>query len=220
MNKVFVNLGCGGVRPDSWQNYDSSLNSFVQSVPIIKHIARFFKRSVQYGVPARYLDLRSKWPFKDQSVSILYASHLLEHLSQRQASHFMQEANRVLEKKGVIRIVVPDLKVLSENYLSSLDSTDHKASQEFLYAMNLHKENAYAQDLNIFSKLINLMQGYPHQHKYMYEEYSLKHLLHNSSFENIDVASYGESRYVHNISDVECTAEGIPSIYLEALNHE
>lgn len=216
VDAVYINLGCGGVRPDGWQNFDSSLNSLLQSIPVIKHIYQRLHKSVDYELPARYLDLRKKWPFSDRSVSVVYASHLLEHLSQKQAQHFMSEANRVLKPDGTIRIVVPDLRALSANYLSDLKSEKPKASQDFLYAMNLHKENTYSPDSNILSRFVHLIQGHPHQHKYMYDEFSLTKFLLENKFHMVRGKSYGASKYINNITDVECTAEGIPSVYVEA----
>jgi len=215
-SKISVNFGCGSVRPVGWKNYDSSLNSFLQSIPIVKRVSKSYLKSVEYTQSAKYLDLRKKWPFISATVSVIYASHLLEHLTQKQASHFMSEAYRSLIPNEVIRIVVPDLRALSEEYLSNLEAKEDKASQDFLYAVNLHKENTYSSNSNILTRLINLTQGYPHQHKYMYDEFSLKKLLFDSGFQEIVMCTYGESKNIENIKDVECTAEGIPSIYIEA----
>lgn len=49
-----------------------------------------------------------------------------------------------------------------------------------------------------------------------YDKYSLSKLLSNHGFDQINISSYGRSMYINNIKDVECTSEGIPSIYLEA----
>ena len=51
-------------------------------------------------------DLMAPWPFKDHSVSEIYASHVLEHLPKYDA--FFREAWRVLEDGGRCRIRVPE----------------------------------------------------------------------------------------------------------------
>lgn len=55
-------------------------------------------------------------PFKDESVSALNASHILEHLRDDELSHFLREAYRILRKKGILRIVIPDLALFITSY--------------------------------------------------------------------------------------------------------
>lgn len=100
MKNRYINLGCGGVRPEGWENYDSSLNSLMQSLPVIRSIVKKLNRSVEYERPAKYMDLRRKWPFDDSSVSVVYASHVLEHLRLHDAQHFLSEAFRSLIDGG------------------------------------------------------------------------------------------------------------------------
>ena len=58
--------------------------------------------------------------YKNQSVDVIYASHVLEHVSYRnQALPTLNEWHRVLRPGGVIMISVPDLEILSMLYLNS-----------------------------------------------------------------------------------------------------
>ena len=50
-------------------------------------------------------DLNERWPFEDDSVDFIDASHILEHLTS--IIHSMNEAWRVLKVGGVIDIIVP-----------------------------------------------------------------------------------------------------------------
>jgi hypothetical protein len=46
-------------------------------------------------------------PFDDDSVSIVFASHVLEHLSDESAEYLLGECARVLGSPGLIRIITP-----------------------------------------------------------------------------------------------------------------
>lgn len=162
------------------------------------------------------MDLRRRWKFGAGTVEVLYASHVFEHLSIHDANHFLLEARRCLVPSGVLRMVVPDLHRLAQMYLEDVQSGDRAAAGRFLGAVNMHAESAYGPGRNIFIKVINQWQGYPHQHKYMYDERSLADLLTTAGFRNLQICHYGQSVYIQNIRDVECTAEGVPSIYIEA----
>lgn len=47
------------------------------------------------------------WPFEDNSVEEVYASHFVEHLTALQRIHFANEAYRVLKKDGKLHIICP-----------------------------------------------------------------------------------------------------------------
>lgn len=50
----------------------------------------------------------------------------------------------------------------------------------------------------------------------MYDNFSLKKIILDAGFIDILECSYGVSSYISEISDVESTKEGVPSIYMEA----
>lgn len=52
-------------------------------------------------------DLRKKWPWKSGSVSEVFSSHFVEHLTGAERVHFVNELYRVLEPKGKATIIVP-----------------------------------------------------------------------------------------------------------------
>lgn len=56
--------------------------------------------------------------FADNSVSVVYASHVLEHVSHREElPTAIAEIRRVLAPQGILLISVPDMKVLCELFL-------------------------------------------------------------------------------------------------------
>lgn len=59
---------------------------------------------------------QDKLPFEDNSVSLFYASHVLEHVWWYQSEFALAEIYRCLKKEGSIEIWVPDLYYLFQNY--------------------------------------------------------------------------------------------------------
>jgi predicted SAM-dependent methyltransferase len=214
---LLVNVGCGLIRPNGWINTDSSINSLLQTIPYFRRIWRKMHRSTEYDRLAAYMDLRFRWPFNDGSVAAVYAGHVFEHLSISKRAHFLNEVKRILRVGGALRIVVPDLEQLATTYIASVGAGEAKAAETFLGLINLHSENAYPSNRNRLTKLVNFIQGNPHQHKYMYDKQSLSRLLGEGGFEKIRFDRYGSSAYISQIRDVEYSAEGVPSIYAEAL---
>ena len=214
---IKLNLGCGSVRPEDWINTDSSLNANIQKIPLVgKRIAKLFNPVEYNSSNFRYMNLNKRWSFEDNSVDVVYASHLFEHLSLKSAALFMKEAYRCLKQGGVIRIVVPDLYKISKKYIQDYESGNGEASNFIMWAINMHREGQYGNP-GLFKKMILEIQGYPHQHKFMYDEKSMINLFKISGFNNIASLQYGISDLIECIGEVEGTRESYLSIYIEAI---
>ncbi len=55
-------------------------------------------------------------PFVDNSVDLIYASHVLEHFSRQETGEVLQEWFRVLRPAGVLRLAVPDFAACAALY--------------------------------------------------------------------------------------------------------
>ncbi len=97
---VLVNLGCGGNFRKGWINIDVASNS----PDVIVH------------------DLKRGIPLESESADFVYASHVLEHFTKKEAEKFIDEIYRVLKKGGIARIAVPDLEQIAREYLRNLES--------------------------------------------------------------------------------------------------
>ncbi len=93
-----INLGCGSRYADGWDNFD--IQASEQAV--------------------RRWDILRGLPYEDSSVDFVYMSHVLEHLDPTAAETLLVECKRVLRCGGIIRVVVPDLEDIVENYLTEL----------------------------------------------------------------------------------------------------
>jgi predicted SAM-dependent methyltransferase len=217
-HKIKLNLGCGSVRPTGWINTDSSLNANIQKVPIIgKRIAKFFNPIVYQDINVVYMNLNKRWKYPDDSIDIVYASHLFEHLTIPSSNLFLSEAYRALKPGGIIRVVVPDLYQICKKYIETYESVEAVAdtTKYIMWAINMHREGQYGH-IGLFKKIVLECQGYPHQHKFMYDKNSLQLKFEEFCFVDCISLVYGISRYIEEIHDVEGAKESYLSVYLEA----
>jgi len=65
-------------------------------------------------------DLRSLSCFSTESATVVYACSVLEHFSMKETPSVLKEWQRILCSGGVLRLSVPDIKVLASLYLSGV----------------------------------------------------------------------------------------------------
>jgi predicted SAM-dependent methyltransferase len=94
-----LNLGCGNRYHHDWINIDYFSNDSC----VISH------------------NLMNGIPFPENSVDVVYHSHVLEHFSRKDGEKFISECFRVLKNNGIIRIAVPDLEQIAREYLKNLE---------------------------------------------------------------------------------------------------
>lgn len=63
----------------------------------------------QYEMPGVdvVMDLRGSWPWEDNEVDEVHCSHFLEHLTQEERVHFMNELYRVMKPGAKATIITP-----------------------------------------------------------------------------------------------------------------
>jgi predicted SAM-dependent methyltransferase len=216
--KIKINHGCGSIRPKEWINTDSSINANLRRIPVIGNLLGNLINSVKYESDNFiYANLNKKWRFKNDEVDIIYASHLFEHLSVKAAALFIEESKRTLKSGGVIRIVVPDLYKICVKYVQEYDKNtfEGRSTDFIMWAINMHREGQYGK-INLMKALVLEIIGYPHQHKFMYDEKSLSNILLEAGFTELRICEYGESKYIDEIHEVEGFKESYLSVYLEA----
>ncbi len=74
--------------------------------------------------------------FKEQSVDVIYVSHVLEHATRYAAFKAMKRWYKVLKFGGILRVCVPDLEALFEYYISTKDLDSIKC---LLYGSQKHE---------------------------------------------------------------------------------
>lgn len=71
---------------------------------------------------ADHVDYVARWgedllPFEDNSVDLIHASHVLEHIIWHKTIDALKDAHRILKSAGKIEIHVPNFKVIVDSYL-------------------------------------------------------------------------------------------------------
>ena len=94
-NSLFVHLGCGS-----------------KFIPGFIHVDIIPSPCVDIVGPVEKLSA-----FKDDSVDLIYASHVLEHFGRDQYLAVLAEWHRVLKPMGVLRLAVPNFRACVEQYL-------------------------------------------------------------------------------------------------------
>ncbi len=95
----YLNVGCGNKFHKDWVNVDMTSSS----TDVI--VANLLK-----GIP-----------FPDKSFDVVYHSQVLEHFPKEKAKNFIKECFRVLKPDGIIRVVVPDLENIVDEYKKFLN---------------------------------------------------------------------------------------------------
>jgi len=112
-----LNLGCGTRTPDQWVNVDYALGARLGTIaplrPLLRSIGLFH---IEWSASIVIHDLRRPLPWSDASVAAVYSSHTLEHLTKEAGQRLLCECRRVLAPGGVIRIAVPNLPAMLEEY--------------------------------------------------------------------------------------------------------
>jgi predicted SAM-dependent methyltransferase len=179
---VKINLGSGLSVAPGWINIDGSLSALVAPLPapILKLAYRLTSIRVTWR-ESEYIDILSRHKFifhnlvygipaADQTVDVIFSSHMLEHLTQAQGQRLIRDAYRVLKPGGLIRIAVPDLARAFDLYQQG----QKQAALGFFYLPE------GASDLG--------------RHQYLYDFETLAALLRECGFIDIEHCAFQSGR--------------------------
>lgn len=230
-----LHLGCGPITPSGWINLDGSWNAWVSKHSQLRGILKTFHLAPAKAFDAVWSsnvlvhDVRKGLPFEANSLSAIYASHMLEHLYLADAKRLLAECYRVLEPNGVLRIVVPDLRALVMEYLDALtDKSSIQSSRvEAGYPADVLNEKMLFRDIeaprgSLAFRLYTALQDF-HSHKWMYDSNSLIGHITEAGFEAVESKQFLQSQII-DIEQVEMAdrvlngagicVEGIKSVLL------
>ena len=191
-----LNIGCGTSGIAGWVNIDNSPSILLSRLPLGKRI---------FGTPdwphdVRRADIRKLIPFPDSSVSCIHSSHTFEHFSYEESLAVARECFRVLKPVGILRIVVPDLRIMVGDYLADTDNP--MASHRFVSRLLLR------------ASVRDMLHAGAH-HKQMFDAHSLTHMLLEAGFQAPELSSFGCSR-INEVAEVELESRRSESLYIEA----
>jgi len=208
-----VNIGCGMTPVPGWINYDNSLSIRLANHPIItgllKQTGLLGQEQVDFidfaiNNKILFADASKKIPEPDESINALYSSHMLEHLSRKQAISFLKEARRVLAVNGIIRISVPDIRIMVDKYINN------ENADEFIQNLQMAEEPPSS----LAEKIRYLLAG-NRNHKWMYDGESLCKLLKLSGFSNPLVLEPGKTT-ITSPGELDLWERASQSVFVEA----
>ena len=238
-----LNLGCGIKTTDmpGAMNIDWSIYARLKQKKIFNPIIPIFIRGdrlVRYNsLPDNIMvhNLSKGIPFDDNSVEMVYHSHLFEHLDRDIAEKFLIEVKRVLKPDGIHRIVVPDFEKWCRAYINHIQLCDDDSAEDELHDLFIEKllsqsvrREAYGTNRQkpLRRFIENIVLGDARKrgetHQWMYDRISLKIKLLNSGYKSVHLQDYNKS-LCHNWSDyaLDTDHDGNQykpnSLYIEAI---
>lgn len=126
-----------------------------------------------------FWDLRKTLPFPDNSVDIIYSSHVLEHFHHSDLLRLLKDCRRILKPQGQISACVPDASLYIKGYLNH-ETFNRK--QYLTYPPAVHSE-ARMDILNY----IAYMDGH---HRYMFDAENLLGVLSQAGFTSVRLRDF------------------------------
>jgi len=184
---IKINLGCGLSTADNWENIDGSPTVLIQKLPVFGVFFRLIT-SPKFPASVKYGDVRTGLPFPNESVDIIYSSHMLEHLSLEDFRLALEEIQRILKPGGVFRSVIPDLEVSIKDYLACSNTN---ASSQFLRNTMLGVEK---RPRGFLTKCRSLFGN--SNHLWMWDFKGIQEELKNAGFYDIRRSYFNDSQTV------------------------
>jgi hypothetical protein len=184
---VYLQYGCGfSSNPEEWINFDASPTLWLQRIPLFGHL---FKRIVKPLFPdgVQFGDIVKGLPVKGNSCSLIYCSHVLEHLSYFDFKVALKNTFSLLVPGGVFRLVMPDLEYYIERYIKT--DQDPHAAMDFMKDSLLGVENRDKSIPGLLRK-----QFGNSSHLWLWDYKSTKLELETIGFINIRKAFFGDSQ--------------------------
>ncbi|WP_199192350.1 class I SAM-dependent methyltransferase [Chlorogloea sp. CCALA 695] len=155
-----LNVGCGSNKHIGWLNLD------LEGDPNIVDI---------------FWNAAQKFEFmNDNSCSLIYSEHFLEHLPIDQGVNFLAECYRLLENGGSLRIAMPSLEYVIAKY-----NSEDWHSQDWLTWPEYQFIKSRAEMMNICFRWWG--------HQWLYDCEELHRRLYEAGFEKVKDLSWGYS---------------------------
>lgn len=186
---IKLNIGSFTVMEHDWENWD---------------IIDLSKFASDNGFNFKQVDIRNRLPKDDNSVGLINCSHIIEHLTREDGKKFLLECLRIMAPNGIIRITVPDTKLIVEDYLKGTISRHGSHNED----VKKSEDDAHS--------LFHLLLG---GHQTIYDENSLTKLLKNTGFVSINKQKYKES-YSKELEIDSANMFAELSLYIEASKNQ
>lgn len=120
-----LQIGAFDQALEGWINTDVTPHLFLARVPgaaallhrlgLLSNLRHQQHREGRFRKLA-YLNVTRRWHFSDNSIDAIFCSHVLEHLYFDELNYCLSECQRVLIPGGIVRISVPDLERIVDQF--------------------------------------------------------------------------------------------------------
>jgi predicted SAM-dependent methyltransferase len=197
--EIKINIGCGLSGAPGWDNIDNSPTVLISRLPLVRTLFKY----PPWPKDVRRCDVIKGLPYPDQSVSCIYSSHTFEHFTWDDSLRVARECFRALRPGGILRVAVPDLRLIVERYHRN---SDHLASHQMV------------QQLALGHTLQDLLHPGAN-HSQMFDEKSLVHLFRQAGFSDPRRSCFRQS-LIPDIDRIELEVRARESLYVEAVKQD
>ena len=208
--EIKLNIGCGPSGLVGWVNYDWGLLPLLSKLKIIRKILIVLKiLPTEYDLnwpTLRLVDIRHRFPLEAETVKYVYCSHVLEHFERWEALKILKECWRVLEKGGVIRVIVPDIEKMYQIYQQFVPRRGRELNRLWWGFNKDERPQNFVQ---------RLARRFIRDHKWNYDQHELETLLKEAGFSRIELCDFQEG-VVPDIKRLDLEIHKNHSLYTEA----
>lgn len=167
-----LNIGCFTsffMFHDTWLNIDK-----IDLSPMMQRRCNFLHHDVTTGIP-----------YPDGSVSLIYHSDFLEHLSYHEAISFLKECHRVMKPGGLMRVCVPDFyQIIKAYWFDDMDRFNDVQPKEYAEVDSM----AMKASMLLFGSIGSTQSAYQ-GHQMMYDSAGLRELIESVGFVDVQEMS-------------------------------
>ncbi len=172
LKNKYLYVGCGNHRMSGFTHVEID-------------IAKQYKKGGNVGPPEIMADITKYIPLDDNSVDLIFSRATLEHLTYQELINHFLECHRLIKKGGYIRMCVPDMDIMINNYLEKKEDLE-KAKHESEISLSMPFENHT--DLFINRVLY-------HDHYYLHNFDTLSRALKKTGFRNVKKVNAGQTSF-------------------------
>ncbi|WDP88910.1 MAG: methyltransferase domain-containing protein [Desulfobacter sp.] len=212
---IKINIGCGQTPTKGWQNYDNSWSVRLVKKPLLVYILRKMgfisepqQKFISFAKSEKILwaNAAQRIPEANDSVDVVYSSHMIEHMEKEDVISFLKESRRILKRGGTIRIAVPNIKYHVEKYVN------HGDADKFIEGTYLTRKSPKT----IIEKIKYLIIG-DRNHQWMYDGESLCRLLASGGFKEPQIMDVGSTN-IAEPGELNLKERSPESVFVEAIN--
>ncbi|NJL62221.1 MAG: methyltransferase domain-containing protein [Methylacidiphilales bacterium] len=210
---ICLHVGCGLNVVEGWENIDASPSLRIAQIPVIGRSILAMSGGPKWSQNVSYGDIIQGLNKKDNTCQLIFAAHVLEHLSLTDFQTALANIFKYLKPEGIFRFIVPDLKQYIDSYIQQYNDSSLSpiAAQQFLQESLVGCSTSRK---DIYLRLREALSNSRHQ--WMWDEPSLIHALSQQGFKQVRRCEYGDWSDTR-FSGVEKKENYLQAIGIEAI---